>query len=389
MEKMNRQRIAFIRIKSHSIPYGKVEAILREKFPELVIDTLNISEILRSNPFVILINLLLVAILYGWDILSGRKEFSSAFWHTPYIFRFIRRAVRTLLKKNDYQMTFQMQSLFDASIPGTPHFIYTDHTHLENLNYPGFDPKNLYPKQWINLEKEIYKNATRIFTWSSNVKRSLESQYECDPKKVECVFVGANIEPSNSKAESSNDHHPEILFVGIDWERKGGPALINAFKKLLISYPNAHLTIVGSNPNLNIPNCTVVGKLPLEKISPYYAHADLFCLPTNLEPFGIVFLEAMSAKLPIVATRIGAIPDFIQNGWNGWLIEPGDVDGLINAITRIVNNEREASLFGERSYNLVKGRYNWSSVAERIHSSILEALNDLGEAGQNAASIHS
>lgn len=373
---MNRQRIAFIRLKSHSIPYNRVEDILREKFPDLDVDTLNISEIVRNSPLVLIINLLLVTMLYGWDILLKRKEFSSAFWHTPYIFHTIRRIVRKRLNKNDYRLTFQMQSLFDASILDTPHFIYTDHTHLENLNYPGFDPKNLYPEQWVNLEKEAYQNATRIFTWSSNIKRSLENQYQCIPKKVKCVYVGANIESSKLEIEHSSALNPEILFVGIDWERKGGPDLISAFKRLLISFPNAHLTIIGTTPNIDIPNCTIVGKLPLEKIRSYYIKADLLCLPTKLEPFGIVFLEAMSAKLPIVATRIGAIPDFIRNGWNGWLVEPGDIEGITNAIKRIANNQSESLLFGERSYELVKNRYDWSSVAECIHAGILEALNE-------------
>lgn len=78
---------------------------------------------------------------------------------TPYIFHRIRKLVRDQVKNGNYVFSFQMQSLFDASTPGVPHFVYTDHTHLENLNYAANGRGNLYAPEWVALEKEIYRNS--------------------------------------------------------------------------------------------------------------------------------------------------------------------------------------------------------------------------------------
>ena len=61
-------------------------------------------------------------------------------------------------------------------------------------------------------------------------------------------------------------------------------------------------------------------------------------MPTHLEPFGVVFLEAMQASLPIIATKVGAVPDFIKDNWNGILVEPGDIDGIANGLIKLLEN---------------------------------------------------
>ena len=134
------------------------------------------------------------------------------------------------LSNGDYCFSFQMQSLFDASIDGLPHFIYTDHTHLTNLQYPGFDRKKLFPNSIIDLEKQIYDNATLVFTRSTNVAKSVVEDYGCPAEKVICVYAGSNTK-ANAIENNQNYTNKNILFVGIDWERKGGPNLIEAFKR--------------------------------------------------------------------------------------------------------------------------------------------------------------
>ena len=112
----------------------------------------------------------------------------------------------------------------------------------------------------------------------------------------------------------------------------------------------------------------------MEQLKSLYEKADIFCMPTLLEPFGIVYLEAMAAGLPIIATRIGAIPDFVRDGWNGWLVEPGDVDEIANAITRLFDDPEQCRIFGSRSYQLVHEKYNWPAVGKNIQKDILNYL---------------
>jgi glycosyltransferase involved in cell wall biosynthesis len=130
---------------------------------------------------------------------------------------------------------------------------------------------------------------------------------------------------------------------------------------------------------VKIPNCEVIGPSRPQDLNQYYQSASVFCLPTYLEPFGIVFLEAMKARLPIVATRVGAIPDFVEEGRNGWLVEPGDVTGLADGLLRLLQNPRAAQQFGARSYEIIKEHYSWETVGERLRQNIAEML--IGEHG--------
>jgi len=374
---MNRRKhIAFIRPKAWPLANKIVEGVIRDQFPDHDIDMIDVSNLIMRRPDIILVNSIATMIHYGIDILARRKKFRLAFWRTPYIFQQIRRLIRNRLTKGNYSFSFQMQSLFDGSAPSIPHFIYTDHTHLENLHYPNAK-KELYSQKWIDLEKEIYQHATLNFVRSSNVGRSIIKNYDCAANKIVLAYAGSNVDVSDVKTENMNYTDQHILFVGLDWERKGGPDLIEAFQIVLQKHPKACLTIVGAKPGLQIPNCNVVGPLPPEKLDRYYQRASVFCLPTHLEPFGIVFIEAMTARLPIIATRVGAIPDFVQDGHNGWLVEPGDIQGLANAISQLLDDPETARLFGERSYQLTGERYSWQAVGKRFRQNILNALETM------------
>lgn len=366
------KRIAFIRPKAWPLANSIVDGVIKQQFPNHVLDVFDVAQMIRKRPAIVLINSLTTLRLYGADIARRKKKFRISFWRTPYIFKKIKELLAQQISKEDYCFSFQMQSLFDASIPGLPHFVYTDHTHLENRHYAGANT-NLFSPDWIELERSTYHNATSNFVRSSNVQRSMIEDYGCSAERVKLVYAGSNASISPAKLRNINYTEPHILFVGFDWTRKGGPDLVEAFKLVLEQCPLARLTIVGAKPRLDLPNCEVIGPGRPEELDQYYQRASVFCLPTYREPFGIVFLEAMKARLPIVGTRVGAIPDFVEEGKNGWLVQPGDIDGLANALLRLLQNPRTAREFGERSHQLIEERYSWEAVGKRMHEAISEA----------------
>jgi glycosyltransferase involved in cell wall biosynthesis len=373
---MNRKKkIAFIRPKAWPLANRIVEGVISEQFPDHEVDVLDVSMMVRKQPGLLLANSIATALLYGKDIAQRRKKFRLAFWRTPYIFRQIRKLVRERVARGEYSFSFQMQSLFDASTPGIPHFVYTDHTHLENLNYAAKGRASLYAPGWIELEKEIYRNAALTFVRSSNVRRSLMEDYGSSAEKAVLVYAGSNASVSSRKTDSDYAH-PVILFVGLDWQRKGGPDLLEAFRIVHQACPDARLIILGAKPDVSLPNCEVVGKVPPEELDRYYQQASVFCLPTHLEPFGIAFIEAMTALLPIVATRVGAIPDFVEEGRNGWLVEPGDVPGLARALLKLVESPSTCKAFGEHSFHLTRERYSWQAVGKRFQQHIQRVLEE-------------
>jgi glycosyltransferase involved in cell wall biosynthesis len=369
------KRIAFIRPNKWPLANTKVYEEVKKQFPDHEVDVIDIKPLLKRHPAILVINGLWTLLLYGFDILSGYKKFQEVFWFTPYLFRSVKRLVVQRLSRSKYLFTFQMQSLFDCSLPKVPHFVYTDHTYLANLRYKDFNKNSLVSRRWIELERQIYDNATIAFVRSSNIQQSLIEQYHYPAERVICVYAGSNVNVDGHTIRQKSYGAKNILYVGIDWKRKGGPELVDAFQKILAQHPDANLTIVGAEPKIDVPNCTVLGRLQPEEVAQYYERATIFCLPTHLEPFGIAFLEAMQARLPVIGTRIGAIPDFVHDGWNGFLIEPGDEQGLAEALIKLLDNPDQCREFGERGFALAQERYSWEAVGRRLHQHISKKLS--------------
>ncbi|EQD38607.1 glycosyl transferase group 1 [mine drainage metagenome] len=90
------------------------------------------------------------------------------------------------------------------------------------------------------------------------------------------------------------------------------------------------------------------GGVPPDALRREYASADLFVLPSHMEPFGIVLLEAMAAGLPVVATSVGGIPEVVHSGLTGLLVPPRDPAALARALDTLVADPQLRSRFGDR-----------------------------------------
>ena len=365
------KKIAYFKNGTIPIANERFTHVLEKSFQDFEIEVIDILDIVKSRKGIIFINLLYLVKEYGPYVLLSRARVRHYFFTTPYIFKLIKALASDYLTKDDYAFSFQIQSLFDASVKGLPHFVYTDHTALANLSYPDFNSHELYTNSWLELEKTIYQNAAIIFTRSTNISRSLIEQYACNPDQIMCVYAGSNANVSNERVNHSKYARKNILFVGRDWKRKGGPELVKAFKAVLKVHPDAQLTIVGCSPKLDVPNCNVVGQIPINQASGYYKNGSIFCMPTKREPFGIVFIEAMRHKLPIVATNIGAIPDFVKEGDNGYLVKPGNIDQLAKTLIDLLGQPDKCQAFGMKGYQIATEKYTWENVGLRIKESIL------------------
>lgn len=370
------RKIAFVRMKPFPIPNRILPDVLSQFFPEYTLEVIDVMQDLRSHPMAFASNLFSMLRTYGKALATGLMSRSEAFYTTPYLFSHVRCLMQERVQPKTHVFTFQIQSLFDGSTVGVPHFVYTDHSHLARLHYPDFDRRKLRPASWIRLERGIYEHAEVNFTRSSNISQSLIEQYHIPAEKVECVGIGSNLDGHQTALDNDCYRNKNILFVGIDWKRKGGPDLLAAFAKVLQTHPDAHLTIVGASPVVDgLPNCTVVGRVPVDEMAQYYEKASIFCLPTHMEPFGVVFIEALNYKLPIIATHVGAIPDFVKPGVNGFLIEPGDVDGLAASLNQLLSDPTLCQAMGEQAYFLASSQYSWNRVGEKMAASIRAVLN--------------
>lgn len=358
-------RIGFARMGPHPIPNRLLVAALLEALPGARISVLDLEALARADRAAAVANAAFVVAEHGPSLARGLVRPWQAFFSTTYMFRWMSRHARAWALAHDFDWTIQIQSLFDARAPGIPHFVYTDHTHLTNLDYSDFDPRALRGPRWIALERALYRDARAVFTRSAHVSQSLTHRYGCDPARVVCVGAGANARVPSRPLDRTDDGQ-EILFVGVDWERKGGPDLHAAFERVRLSHPRATLTIVGCNPEIYAPGCRVLGHCPVAEVNQHYERADVFCLPTRREPFGVAFVEALHHRLPIVATRIGAVPDLVTHGENGFLVEVGDVDGLAAHLAQLLADPALRRRMGEAGERRARQNYTWSAVAKRI-----------------------
>jgi glycosyltransferase involved in cell wall biosynthesis len=212
-----------------------------------------------------------------------------------------------------------------------------------------------------------------MFVWSTNVARSLEEQYGVAGENIHCVGAGSNVELHCDPVNRLYDGQT-ILFVGVEWERKGGPVLVDAFRRIKVTRPEARLIIVGCSPNVASDGIEIVGRQPLATLASYYERASIFCMPSRREPFGNAYIEAMTAGLPVVATSIGATSDFVRDGETGYLVLPDNVDELTAALLRLVGQPGHCQRLGSAGRRIAVDEYNWHAVARKIAAVIRSRL---------------
>src|SRR5205807_507382 len=120
-----------------------------------------------------------------------------------------------------------------------------------------------------------------------------------------------------------------------------------------------------------------VGKLSREELLQEYAHAQFFVLPSIFEPFGIVLLEAMAAGLPVIASRVGGIPEIVDDARTGFLIEPGNPGALAEGLRLLSTDEGLRKSMARAARERVTS-YDWSAIVPRILAVYTQALEGRG-----------
>lgn len=370
------KKILFVTIDEFSNINPSLQKQLLLHYPDHELQVLKLKPLLMKNYRVLFIGVIALLFEYFPDFIKGHKKITGLkkyFYFTPYVMRYFNNEIARHLKANQYSFVFQTQSIFDSSSEKVSNFVYTDHTILYNLHYPLIDANEYrFSKRYMKLEKAIYDNATQVFVMSANIKESLVSQYGVHEDKIKLVYVGSNtaISTTVNRQKYANKN---ILFVGKDWERKGGPLLFEAFKIVLQSIPDATLTVLGCSPDIRYRNCNVYGKVPLQEVAVCYNKASVFCLPTKREPFGVVFIEAMLNRLAIVTNTVGATPDLVINDKNGYRLNYDAKEYAATLIT-LLNNPDKCEELGANSYRYANQAYTWDHVGQLISKNINEAL---------------
>jgi len=211
------------------------------------------------------------------------------------------------------------------------------------------------------LERRHVRRADRVITTSNYSAGRIAKFYGVDRTKIAVVPELIDLDAwQRALSESPREEGPpRILTVAHLYPRKGVDTLLRAFAQVSA---DAVLRIVGTGPErdhlehlahtLGIASrVAFLGHLPFADLVAEYRNATIFALPTEQEGFGIVFLEAMASCLPIVATRVAAVPEVVADGL---LIDPGDERALTESIERLLGDVNLRARLGNAGRKRVK-----------------------------------
>jgi glycosyltransferase involved in cell wall biosynthesis len=179
---------------------------------------------------------------------------------------------------------------------------------------------------------------------------------------------------------------PYIFSFGRLEHKKGFDVLINSFKIISKEFPNYDLIIAGDGAKKNelqnlIDNLgldkkvKLTGALSRKEILKLLNGCEIFICPSRIEPFGIVNLEAMAAGKPVIASRVDGVPEVIEDGVNGILVEPENVNQLAETIANLLNDEALKSKLSITGRKIVESRYGWEVVGQRYFDLFKSVIN--------------
>jgi glycosyltransferase involved in cell wall biosynthesis len=302
---------------------------------------------------------------------------------TPLVFKqrtkYCSRKIRKL--NGQYDIIFQISGAFSPYLDyrkmKVPYVTFNDYTMALSKKYEPWMPPSSQYNRWFELEKKLYENSECVFVSNENARQSLIRDYGLGAEKVIKSGCGLTLEdyPDYEKKYDVKT----ILFIGMDFKRKGGFVLLEAFRKVRQVIPDARLIILGPNkdileikePGVEFLGCTRDRTV----VEDLYKQASLFVMPSLCEPFGLVFLEAMSHKLPCIGTNIDAVKEIIEDQKTGFLIPPEDSEALAARIIKLLSSPGLAKRLGLAGFKKVKEEFQWEKVAEKIDAEISRQLN--------------
>lgn len=273
--------------------------------------------------------------------------------------------------------------------------INPDIVHVQNIGHgiPALLSKKLLGKPYVVFGRgtEVYfkrgylfvilqqvlKNADEVVALTNRMKQEMKKIYN---REISIIPNGIDIESLKEfqKKTIHKTNTKKIIFVGSLYQVKGVSYLIHAMKRITENNKNIELLIVGDGYDreylknlvmqLNLEKSVIfIGEIPHDEVAKYLSNADVFVLPSLSEGFPNILLEAMAVGIPIVATKVGGLPEIITDNKNGFLVEPKNSDQLADKILHLL---RSPKLQKQISYNNLRkaSAYSWEKVIISIEN---------------------
>lgn len=263
--------------------------------------------------------------------------------------------------------------------------------HALLIHYPWFDGfAETSIKQAHELQRRSLRNCALNCYPARWAADDALNYYRADPASVAVVPYGANCEPAYASEEAAAAAVCErrlsplrLLFVGGDWERKGGPLALRVLQELQRRGVAAELWVVGCEPFAGetpegvrcLGFLSKSDALHKQQWEQCFRDCHAFLLPTRADCFGVVYAEAAAYALPSLATRTGGVPDAAKEGHNGWLFDPAaDETGyadLLESWVKITSAYQDAAMRAWRHGDAV---LNWRVAGRQFGGLLAEKV---------------
>jgi glycosyltransferase involved in cell wall biosynthesis len=297
----------------------------------------------------------------------------------------IAEIAKQKLAKEEYDLVLSPGSLAVSYLKvSKPIIFWTDATYDCLVDF--------YP-DWKSLSKSTIHNgnkaeqiainkASMIFYTSEWARQNAISVYRANPSKVKVIPSGSNMEGKLSEDEVEilsqtrlGTKKVNLLFVGVDWNRKGGDAAVETVEKLIANGIDASLTVIGCTLPSRYKTLPFIISFPfiskntqegVEKLTQQFERATFFLLPTKAECFAVVFAEASSFGLPVITTNVGGNTSAVLDGKTGYCLPLTDFpENAANKISQLLQSKEVYKQFSLNSYQHYRESINWNVIGKK------------------------
>lgn len=229
------------------------------------------------------------------------------------------------------------------------------------------------------VERLLLRRLTLLAPWSEWAARSMRDDYGIPPERIRVLPPGIDLDFWRpSRAPVPGKRLPRAIFVGGDFERKGGEGLLEVFRGRFRGRLELDLVTRGDVPGE--PGVRVhTGLVPNDpRLLALYQASDLLALPTRADCFSMAGMEALACGLPVILGRTGGAAEVLEDTVEGYYVDPGDGEGLAAALERLVSDSSLRERMGAAGRALARRRYDAGRNTGRLTGWLRELASDPG-----------
>jgi glycosyltransferase involved in cell wall biosynthesis len=302
----------------------------------------------------------------------------------PFVVNHFCKLIKSRLKK-DTDIIFSTGSVATAMLnTNKPKVIYSDATFADLIKtyFSRFCSETI--KKGHVLEQTALESAKLIIYSSDWAAQSAVSDYQIDPRKIKVVPFGANLVGERKLSDieqivkKRSKKECNLLFLGVEWERKGGEMAIKVAEKLnkLGIITNLHIVGIKDTASLKLPSFVInhgfISKGTAEgnrKLNKLFQNSHFLILPSKADCTPVVYSEANSFGLPCITTNVGGIPSIIKDNINGKMFDLTEsADDYADFIANKFLNMDSYFDLALSSFNEYEVRLNWGVSGKKIYN---------------------